>query len=247
MRKLLAGLLCLITFSLNANMASPYWEGSYSGSPFIARNVDILREKLHIKPSSDLKTATIEVTYYIRANKAGKQVPLAFYAADLKSDFRVWMDGEEVEAIAFPWDFAKDGRFDNFSDIYGNYTDISGNAIGDGESTLFATANNGNEDSIDITTEDLRYFETDITEGRHTIRVEYTAGAWVDESRWVRESEFRYVLSPAKYWRSSASLRSSSRCRKPKGKSPLISGATRRVRSTAVIGYSASCRSMSLK
>ena len=205
MRKLAVWLLCLFSLSLNANMASPYRDGSLSGSPFIARNVDILHEKLYITPSSDLKTAKYVVEYHIRAGSSGMQVPLAFYAADLKSDFRVWLDGKEIEADLLPSDFANEGRFDSFSDVYGNYIDISGNQVYEDGSPTFATAYDEDE-YIDITAKDLRYFETDITEGKHTIRVEYTAGAWVDESRWVRESEFRYVLSPAKYWRSFGNL-----------------------------------------
>jgi len=52
----------------------------------------------------------------------------------------------------------------------------------------------------------LKYFEIDLKKGEHKIRVEYSANAWIDISKWVKEYSFRYSLSPAKHWKSFGSL-----------------------------------------
>jgi hypothetical protein len=57
-----------------------------------------------------------------------------------------------------------------------------------------------------VTLDDLKYFETDVSEGQHTIRVEYIAENWLDRSGWINKYSFRYALSPAKYWRSFGTL-----------------------------------------
>jgi hypothetical protein len=53
---------------------------------------------------------------------------------------------------------------------------------------------------------ELKYFETDLSQGEHRIRVEYTAGVWMDRSGWVKEYSFRYSLSPARHWKSFGTL-----------------------------------------
>ncbi|MCB0643669.1 MAG: hypothetical protein KDC44_18605, partial [Phaeodactylibacter sp.] len=54
--------------------------------------------------------------------------------------------------------------------------------------------------------DDMLYFEVDLTEGLHRIRVQYQAQPWVDSWGWVKKHSFRYALSPAAYWKSFGSL-----------------------------------------
>jgi hypothetical protein len=52
----------------------------------------------------------------------------------------------------------------------------------------------------------LKYFETSLSKGEHTIKVSYTANAWVYNAAWIKEYSFRYALAPAAYWKSFGGL-----------------------------------------
>ncbi|HRE41419.1 MAG TPA: hypothetical protein PLG90_08785 [Ignavibacteria bacterium] len=181
-------------------MASPIVEGTYSASPYSSRDIDILKEKIFIKLSSDFKTAKFNIEYNIKTDIDGKQIPLLFYAKDYKDGFKVTIDGKPIELIEIPEDYTKtEGTpFEKFSDSF-----IKPDEEGGVEYVkIYWYKNSGYRYYL----RDLKYFEVDLSAGEHKILVEYTADAWVDRYNWVKEYSIRYSLYPARYWKSFGEL-----------------------------------------
>ncbi len=190
----LTGQLCF------ANMASPIRTGTYSASPFSSRDIDIRKETIHLKMDKEFNTAQFEITYFIKTDTAGKQIPLLFHARDYKGDFKVWVDNQPVALLDIPAEYTATAHspFEKFSDSFEP-------SAGEGQPetvVIYWEKNSG----IVYKLNDLKYFEADLSKGEHQIRVEYTANAWTDVSDWVREYSFRYSLSPAKNWKSFGTL-----------------------------------------
>jgi hypothetical protein len=181
-------------------MAEPVKRGTIISRPFINENVKIIHEDLRIKIDSTFSTARFEITYHIYASKDGIRIPFLFYAADLKQDFTIYLDGTKIEVTEIPDIYGSpDGtKFSDFSYYFSNES-------GDRDK-LQTQLEEDPGYSFYVDLNDLIYFETDISEGEHTISVSYTAGNWIDGSDWVNEYSFRYALSPAKYWKSFGSL-----------------------------------------
>lgn len=188
----------LLPLVCTANMASPVTPGSLGAPPFVSEFVDITHEDLSIRLDASFMRASVTATYHIYAHKDGRQIPLLFYASEYLEGFSVTIDGNPV---AFSkdlgiYDDAQDGKFADFADLFasvatdGNYIEMKESEAG----------------GILITPEDMRYFETDLTKGNHTIEVSYTATVWLEKTEWVTGYSFRYALSPAKYWKSFGSL-----------------------------------------
>lgn len=187
----------LSPFFALANMASPIQEGSWIGTPFVNERMEIVREELFIQPQADFKLAEFQIKYHIQTEIDGAQVPLLFFAADYQSDFQVWLDGNPV----------------NLKQVPASYTELEGTIFSDFD-YLFA----GEEEYISynlkdsaashfyVRLDDLKFFEVDLEAGQHLIEVHYTADEWIDYSDWVKKYSFRYVLSPAKYWKSFGGL-----------------------------------------
>lgn len=177
-----------------ANMASPVSEGTRSGSAFSSRNIDILNETIRVIVSKDRNTARFIVSYTIKVDSAGKQIPLLFVAQDYKDSFRVWLDGQKLDVLNIPAEYINmaGSPLGNFSNIFGSdsYVGISWVENTQHPYSLY----------------DLKYFETAIDTGIHTINVEYLAEPWTDRHDWVMKKIFRYSLTPAKYWRSFGTL-----------------------------------------
>ena len=180
-------------------MASPIDEGSMASSPFINRNVDIIKEKLLIIPGTNFETTQFFIEYHIQAKKAGTQIPLLFYAYEFEEGFKVWVDDVEILLNPVPDRYQKlEGTpFDGFSHFFDS---------GDAGDTNNIDLDSNSKPRFIATIDDLKFFEIDLTKGIHVIRVEYVAGRWTDHSDWVNEYSFRYALSPAKYWKSFGSL-----------------------------------------
>ncbi|MFM2386636.1 MAG: hypothetical protein RL660_1393 [Bacteroidota bacterium] len=174
-----------------ANMSSPIWEGTMTGSAFTSKNIDILSEFILIKIGKDYKTAKFTVEYTIQSPLTGRQIPLLFCAKDYKDSFFVWVDNNRVTIQEIP---KKYSHYDNstFSGFSG-LTD---------EVTIYWSKNPG----FTYKLHDLKYFETDIAKGVHTVRVEYVANVWTDISDWIKKYSFRYSLTPAKFWKSFGNL-----------------------------------------
>lgn len=194
---LLIGLLLFLPFVARTNMASPIQEGSWLGTPFVNEQMDILKEELYILPAANFKSAEFIVKYHIETQTSGTQIPLLFFAADYQSDFQVWLDGNPVELQQVP----------------SNYQSLAGSAFTD-----FAYLFEGESDYLELelkdslgaafylSLEDLKFFEINLEAGKHLIEVRYLADEWLDYNDWVKKYSFRYVLSPAKYWKSFGEL-----------------------------------------
>ncbi|QHI36842.1 hypothetical protein IMCC3317_22120 [Kordia antarctica] len=194
-------LLCVLSsLLLNANMASPVQEGTFGTRPFISQFVNILHENLRITIDEKFEYADFEVAYTINAEKSGTQIPLLFYASEYYENFEVTIDGKKVDLK----------RQEDFWDLYGidkeklinfEYLYTRNRAeVGEIENQF----KHGRSEHISLN--DFLYFETDISEGEHIIKVTYKATNWRFKHNRINEDSFRYALSPAKYWKSFGTL-----------------------------------------
>lgn len=176
-------------------MASPLEEGTMVTSAFSSKDINILSETIHIKIDNDFKTARFIVKYQIQSDMDGLQIPLMFYAQDYKDSFFIWVDNKNISVQNVPQSYNEHTRFKDFSDSFEK--DDAGYEV-----TIYWQANAGYVYKLS----DLKYFETDIGKGIHTVRVEYIANVWTDYSDWIKAYSFRYSLSPAKFWKSFGTL-----------------------------------------
>lgn len=191
----LLALLMLYIQHTQANMASPFREGTETGSAISSKDINILSEKIFIKVGGDLKTATFIVEYNIESQYSGFQIPLLFHAEDFKDSFLVWVDEHKVQVRDIPFSYNQNPAFSGFSEALEN--DVDGN-----DTTIYWQKNVVSR----YKKAHLKYFEADIGKGVHKIRVQYTANSWRDLSGWVQKISYRYSLTPARYWKSFGSL-----------------------------------------
>ncbi len=184
-----------------ANMASPIQEGTMGAMPFISQFVDVEHEELQIKIDKNFEFATFKVTYYINASKTGLQIPFLFYASEIVGEFDVKIDGKKIELLPYTFDNSLPDsiKFKDFSFFF----DPEKKHMKTGYLLLGDQSDGG----FYVRLEDMLHFKTDIEEGKHQIEVNYTAKQWRDKSDWVTKFSFRYVLSPAKYWKSFGTLK----------------------------------------
>lgn len=180
-----------------ANMASPILRGTTGVNPFLSKYADITYERILIVPDKDFETAFFRIEYTIHTDKLGQQVPLLFYASDFEDNFRVWMDEQEVFAMP----------------VRSSYRMDFGTGLNDFDSLYFHTdavvelvKNEPLDNDLHLDSEDLQFFEVNMSKGNHLFRIEYTATNWQDRSDWISNYCFRYVLAPAKYWKSFGGL-----------------------------------------
>lgn len=183
-----------------ANMASPIRPGTYSSSAFGSRNIDILSESIHLKIDKAFNTAKYSVIYRIFTDSSGKAIPLLFHAKDYSGDFKVWIDDIEINLLEIPEELrnTNNSSFSGFSNSFSQST----NPEMQPTVTIYWEKGSGRVFPI----KDLKYFESNLTKGEHTIRVEYTANVWTDVSGWIKQYKFQYSLSPAKHWKSFGNL-----------------------------------------
>ena len=163
---LLAILIACISLPSQANMASPIIEGSLSFSPFISQHVNITHENILIIPDEKFETARFVIEYHIHAEQSGNQIPLLFYAIDFLNDFRVWLNGEEIQLSQVPeaYEVLQGTPFADFDYFFENNGTSSTRQVHIEESS---------SRGFYLNIDDLKFFETDLTEGNHIIRVEY--------------------------------------------------------------------------
>jgi len=180
-------------------MASPVVEGTLGAAPFINKYVDILHEDIFIHPTEDFSSAKFNIEYFVYAHKSGNQIPLLFIASEYKDKFKIWVDDKEVQLQNIPEKYTSlyNSPFKDF--------DQSFDTTGYTKEPL-VTLRLNDRSGITYPLSDLKYFETDLLNGNHKIRVEYNADLWIDLSGWVKEYQFKYALSPAKYWKSFGTL-----------------------------------------
>lgn len=197
MRSILFLLLLISARIASANMASPILDGTIHANPFLPNHADILFEKILIVPDKDFKTAFFRVEYTIHTDKSGNQVPLLFYASEYDHDFKVWMDDKEVYSSpvrsSYRMNFGTGLR--HFEELYSQVEAVNRTVADD---TL--------ETWLQIEEENLHFFEVNIPKGNHVFRIEYTATNWEDRSEWIARYSFRYVLAPARFWKSFGGL-----------------------------------------
>jgi hypothetical protein len=183
-----------------ANMASPVREGTLGTRPFISQYVHILHENLRITIDEDFNYANFDIEYIINAEKSGVQIPLLFYASEYYEDFEVTIDGKKITLQ----------KQEDFWDLYGEDKEKLTNfhylytkdrkAVRELEQQF----KHGRSDRISLN--DFLYFQTDISEGKHSIKVRYKATHWRYQHNRLNEDSFRYALAPANYWKSFGTL-----------------------------------------
>lgn len=180
-------------------MASPVVEGTLGARPFTNQFVDVVHEDLRIIIDKNFEYAQFEITYFIESSADGIKIPLLFYASEFLDNFVVTVDGIAVNIQDIPDEIRipENTIFDDFSYFFERRenADYSGVTIMEDERSGF-----------EVTMRDLKYFETDMLKGTHTIEVSYRATKWIDGWNPVNIYKFRYALSPAKYWKSFGTL-----------------------------------------
>lgn len=178
-----------------ANMASPIQRESYPMSAVSSKDMDILNENIYIRIDKYFQRAFYKVEYTIQSDREGFQIPLLFHARDFLKNFKVWLDGKEVELKEFDYkEQDTSSKFDHF--LSSREKNFRGNLIQ--AITIIHDENYHRQFPLS----DFQYFEVDLSKGIHKIYVEYIGKSWVDNSDWVREYSFRYFLAPAKEWKS---------------------------------------------
>ncbi|MEL6254754.1 MAG: hypothetical protein AAFR87_22270, partial [Bacteroidota bacterium] len=186
-----------------ANMAQPFIEGSWSSSPFLHEEVDILGEKIWINFSEELGPAHFKIEYHIQAKSTGLEIPFLFYASNYLEGFRIWIDGKEIQLEQVPEDYeALDGKPFSGFDYFFEIKEIDGYTFREIE------IHDPHMDKVSsrINIRELKFFQYDITEGAHLIKVEYEADPGSSLMDWVRLYNYKYALAPARYWRSFGGL-----------------------------------------
>jgi hypothetical protein len=179
--RLFVMLFALVPLTMGANMRSPGERGGSpkSASAIVSKHVDIKHEDIIITPNKGFTNAKFEITYYVKAAKAGFQIPLLFYASEFREDFRVSVDSNLVSLQQMP-DKYDAYVMDNFENLQNKYSTISDT--------------------------ELKYFEANLTVGHHIIKVEYIADVTTYLRGWVKYNSVGYELWPAKYWKSFGTL-----------------------------------------
>jgi hypothetical protein len=196
----LLSVLFLVAAHAHGNMASPILEGSHTATVLSSKDIRILGEQVRISLDNDMHTAAYDIFYTIHSPGTGLQIPLLFYARDYKGAFTILLDGHQVRVLDMPKEhFAITNSPFAVFNAYLNHEDTAR-----GAAIVAIKWEEYNSEKIPF--KDLQYFEADLTEGRHEIRISYTAVAWTDLSQWVSTNSFRYALSPARYWKSFGGL-----------------------------------------
>ena len=190
--------LCFASSSWG-NMASPIYGGTWGASPFISARVDVIEERIDITLNKSFTEAHYEIEYHLLATDSGQQIPLLFYAFDYKNYFKIWVDDVPVTIQKLPSEYeAFDGKqFSQFDYLFAGKEGYAKDHLlleEDARGGFYLDAN------------DLKFFEIDLTQGEHVVRVSYDAEPYVSRADWVRETGFRYALSPAKHWKSFGKL-----------------------------------------
>lgn len=194
-------MLLLICNSAKANMASPFIEGTKAASAISSRHVDILHESIFIQIDENFHTAKYKVEYTIKSDVVGKQIPLLFCAVDYKDDFCVWLDDRPVKVFDIP--FKGEEGEESSDSIFSDFTNSCERCADNNRKIECRWDDNTSETYYSF---EMKYFQPELSQGTHRIRVEYTAYPWRNCLDWITKYNFRYSLSPAKKWKSFGTL-----------------------------------------
>lgn len=192
-------LMILVSSTARANMAMPFHGENLWGEPFTNASVDIIHEDMLIELDDSFNYANYTINYTIEVNEDSLNVPLLFYAFDFLDSFQVWVNDTEVGLMDVPTNyFDMDGTsFENFKYLFQTSDVYDDNRI---------ILEESQQRDWHILLEDLKFFDTNLGAGKHTIKVVYRAAAWMDEGGVINAYSFRYVLSPATLWKSFGQL-----------------------------------------
>lgn len=180
-------LLCLTSVNVFANMASPIFEGTKSANVITSNKVEVLNESIFIRSDKQFLTADFKVVYRIRSEHSGS-LPLVFVALDYLGDFTVKLDGKVLTFV----------RLTDTSNLLKKLN--VNDTLMDKEGQVHVRMFQSHEEVFSL--RDLLYFEPYIGIGEHEIEVNYQAKHWENMGGEIVQSEFRYSLTPAKYWKS---------------------------------------------
>jgi hypothetical protein len=194
MKFLLSLILLFQSLFCLANSASPAFAvGSNSGSAYSSKDVDILKETIVLDLEKKPHTGFYTITYHIKTENEGKQIPLLFNAMGYAGGFKVWVDGKAVQILTIPR-----GSIDSLHAILKDFGNVYHKPAKHND-YLFNS-------ETDTVFSDYKYFEAPLSKGEHDIRVEYTALPGGVHETWVNRYDFDYSLWPASYWHSFSSL-----------------------------------------
>lgn len=171
-----------------ANMGMPVLRKGEPNNAFVSRYVDVLHERIDIFPNARQKSVFFRVEYIIQSDTAGKQIPLLFLALDAEQFYglhhtvlpmKIWLDNMPIKLQ----DSLPVGASE-FLELYFKKDSITNKHL---ESKM-------------------RFFEVDLSKGKHTIRVEYDVSISYDRRHYLNEYLLNYSLAPAKEWRSFGTL-----------------------------------------
>lgn len=194
-------LICCLLFiqAANASYKYPYQSQSEIGSAVANRNIEVLKENIHIYIDKDFRNARFVINYTFRINSDSVSIPFLFFSSEesLNSD-------KTVNAIL-------DGKSVKVSNHSLSEVDVS--------DFLFPTINEENNITLSFgdfgnkhpyigyySIDDLIYIDTFLEEGIHTLQLEYTQSAWIDAVNHLKKRSFRYSLSAAKAWKPSEGM-----------------------------------------
>jgi len=185
---------------LNANMASPVRQGTLGVNPFLNKHVKVLHENILITLNDKFDYANFDIEYQIESDKDGINIPFLFYAIQYQNDFELTIDGKKIDLKVFKdfWDAKniKNNNLTNFEYIYTlDRAEVS---------NINIDFKSGSSDHLTI--KDFIYFETNLSKGKHIIKVSYKASQWQYDHSRLKEMCYKYALSPAKYWKSFGTL-----------------------------------------
>ena len=188
-------LLCLLPLLSMANMASPYIGGTEHAIAITSRDITVLHEQIFIGPEKDLNLAHFVIDYDLESTTEGRQIPLLFVAEDYYGAFNVVVDGHPVALPDVPRDIIlRDKTFSNFKNSFDTPFEQGLPVV------RIGYAGKGFDEEVRF--KDLKYFEVNLSKGRHHVKVTYDARWEKDRSGWVTAYHLNYALSPARHWKS---------------------------------------------
>jgi len=182
-------------------MASPYQDGTQSASAISSKDVQILKEEIHIELDSAFQTAQYTITYTVQSERSGVQIPLLFLAMYYKDSFKIWCDQMPLNLEDIPNDYLEmdTSLAQDFSPYF--VRDSTRKRL-HWQTIYWYDENWGNT----YDAHDLKFFRARLNGEVQEIKISYTARVWEDNSGWIKANSFKYALFPAQHWDSFGGL-----------------------------------------
>lgn len=199
-KRTLFSLITLVCGSAQAMHYNPNLQGAMAARPFLAENIQVLSENLIITIDPGFEYASFDQSFQIKTFDSGNQIPFLLYTGDLLDSLTVYVDGQKVVVKEInEVDNIRKSRFVGFAYQFENEPNL--------EDSISWVEIMGAENRIEsIPAERMSFFEANLSEGNHTIRITFSAPKAFKGDDWVGHSSFSYSLSPSQYWKSFGSL-----------------------------------------